>query len=345
MVRAISEYLRRSEGALYYLRQAAELEASRYPVDFSAGANALLPHLAKLRSVERYLSVCALLEANRGNSDKALEPVRISFALSRSLQPEPCLVSQTVRVKVIMGSLQALEQVLNRVPLTAGQMSKIEECLQKLESIELSGTNFFRGLVGDRLVAPGFYKLDTETQKSLIRLLLPGTNTEQAFQVSGESSVIDADKAFADGLFVSTLKLWQKPIAERVKTVLDETAKQADKAFENRFVVSFVYARRISDAAKTEIRSVASLRIALTAIALERFRLMYGRYPESVEQITAHSPTATQNPYNREPFKYERTSRGYVVKFEQPELLGTNAITFRVINPPPTKQKPAVRRE
>jgi len=35
VVRAMSDYLRRSEGALYYLRQAAELESGRYPVDLS----------------------------------------------------------------------------------------------------------------------------------------------------------------------------------------------------------------------------------------------------------------------------------------------------------------------
>jgi hypothetical protein len=155
--------------------------------------------------------------------------------------------------------------------------------------------------------------------------------------------MIDADKAFADRLFVSTLKLWQKPIEQRVKAVLDETAKQADKAKENRFVVSFVYAHRISDAAKTELRCVASLRIALTAIGLERFRLINGAYPESLEQITALSPTATLNPYDCKPFKYDRISQGYAVKFEQPELLATNAITFRVINPPPTRQKAGAR--
>jgi hypothetical protein len=343
VVRAMSDYLRRSEGALYFLRQAAELESSRYPVDFNAGADALLPHLTKLESVERYLWVCALQEANRGNSDKAAEPLRICFALSRSVQQEPCLVSQTVRVNVMRRSLPAMEQVLNRVALSASQLMKIEELLQKLERFDVSGVGFFRGLVGDRLIAPGFYELDTETQKSLIARILPGTNTQQAFHLRDERSEIDSDKAFADGLFVSTLKLWEKPIAGRVKAVLDETAKQSDKAKENRFVMSFVYANRISDAAKTEIRSVASLRIALTAIALERFRLTNGSYPESLEQITALPPTVIQNPCNGEPFKYERISQGYMVKFEQPELLATNAITFRVINPPPSRQKPAAR--
>jgi hypothetical protein len=343
MVRAMSDYLRRSEGALYYFRQAAEMESGRYPVDFSAGANGLLPHLTKLGSVKRYLWVCALQEANRGNADKAAEPLRICFALSRSVQQEPCLVSQSVRVNLIKGSLRAMEQVFNRVALPAGQLTKIEELLQKLEHFEVSGTGFFRGLVGDRLIAPGFYDLDTESQKALIAQILPKTNTPEAFQVSGESSVIDADKAFVDGLFVSMLKLWQKPIAERIKTVLVDTAKEADKAKINRFAASFVYANRIPDLAKNEIQCVASLRIALTAIALERFRLTHGSYPESLEQITALPPSVIQNPCNGEAFKYERISQGYTVKFEQPELLATNAITFRIINPPPTRQKSAAR--
>src|ERR1051326_1814048 len=147
-----------------------------------------------------------------------------------------------------------MEQVFNRVALSVGQLTRIEEVLQNLEHFDVSSAGFFRGLVGDRLIAPGLYDLDTETQKSLIAQILPETNTPEAFQFSSESSVIDADKAFADRLFVSTLKLWQKPIAERIKTVLDEIAKQVDKAKKNRYAVSFVCAGRISNTAKSEMQ-------------------------------------------------------------------------------------------
>jgi hypothetical protein len=105
------------------------------------------------------------------------------------------------------------------------------------------------------------------------------------------------------------------------------------KAKEHHFAVGYICADRISYAVKAEVRSVLSLRIAETAIALERIRSESGSYPKTLEELPLTSTNITRNPFNGKPFGYERVSKGYSLECD---LYGINSkdIKFRVVNPP-----------
>ena len=63
-----------------------------------------------------------------------------------------------------------------------------------------------------------------------------------------------------------------------------------------------------------EADSFARIRLAITAIAIERFRLARGKLPENLNELTPQFLTnVPTDPFNDEPLLYHRLSKGYVI--------------------------------
>src|SRR5436305_8437769 len=105
---------------------------SRYPVDYTLGLASPLTHLTKIKDVSGYLSLLALYEAIRGESSIATEALEANFGVAKSLEQEPNLLSQRVRIAVIRQAWEALEETFNRVSLTRDSLGRLRDLLTKL---------------------------------------------------------------------------------------------------------------------------------------------------------------------------------------------------------------------
>jgi hypothetical protein len=86
---ALSKY----DPAIQELREASKLPYSRFPLDYDRKDvwAILLPHLGDLKRCSQVLQLRAIAELQNGQSDKALDDVKLMLRLTDSIHTEPCL--------------------------------------------------------------------------------------------------------------------------------------------------------------------------------------------------------------------------------------------------------------
>lgn len=97
VLRAIERY----EPALQQLRDGAKRPAARFPVKWSNGASALLPHLGPIREATRLFTLRMEAHLALGESAEAYADFRDGLALYRALEKEPVLISGFSRVAIL----------------------------------------------------------------------------------------------------------------------------------------------------------------------------------------------------------------------------------------------------
>jgi len=123
---ALRAVLTENKTARDKLHQAATLKQAHYPIDWSAGPVAKMPHLAKAKVAFELLRLESAIMAEGNRADLAANSVQTGLALARSLESEPVLISQLVRVAGITMMASAAERLLcqrslNDAPLTGLQ--------------------------------------------------------------------------------------------------------------------------------------------------------------------------------------------------------------------------------
>ena len=116
---------------LRLLHQAGAMPQCRYPIDLTQGQAVQLSHLAKLRDFCRLLSAQAVAAAEDQHAGLAVQSVLDMGAVAESVRNEPLMVSQLVRMACWGLTIDAMEQVVNRVPLDEGALLQFEKTLAR----------------------------------------------------------------------------------------------------------------------------------------------------------------------------------------------------------------------
>jgi hypothetical protein len=128
---ALSKY----DSAIEELREASRLPYSRFPLNYESkdpGA-ILLPHLTHLKRCSQVLQLRALAELQNGESEKALDDVKLSLRLADSIQTEPILISHLVRVAILQITLQPIYEGLAEHKWSDAQLVMLDSELSKLD--------------------------------------------------------------------------------------------------------------------------------------------------------------------------------------------------------------------
>jgi len=137
----------------------------RYPVDFSQGINALLPHIQEARTLARILSLRLHVAVERGDIAAALESLRLQLALAATMDHEPLLITQLVRIAVISVALDDVRAIVGELPLTDPQLAELQALLA---TIDMKGP-IKEGLIGER--AMGFHTFHHLSQIKEVEIL------------------------------------------------------------------------------------------------------------------------------------------------------------------------------
>jgi len=132
----------------------------------------LSPHLHYVRYGARLLELEAIQHTEEQQPQPAVESVVASLGVSQSLNQEPTFTSYLVRVACQGITLDSLERMLNRMPLTDEQLSKLASTIQESENQQAwtrafigercMGTDIFLGLRTGDFSLEGFYGLRDE---------------------------------------------------------------------------------------------------------------------------------------------------------------------------------------
>jgi hypothetical protein len=339
-MRAAAQFLSRNEVAVRRLRYGTALTKSRYPLDFSTGIETMLPHLAKIATAARVMNISALYSASKGRAAEAADDVVAGFALARSLNEEPLVISQVVRCRTAKLTIEGFEQVVNRTFVSSANLQRIENIVEDLARWDTAGTGFSRGLTGDRLGTLSLFTLPLEKQQSLLSQLLENLPPSERITNQPAGYARDIDEKFTDSLYVRLLDSWRAPYPQRLSLVLTACSNELKTAKEKMLTLGIIECHRTLDAVLAEARTVAGFRIVETAAALDRFRAAIHRYPRELrEMVPRFMGDVPGNPYTGEALTYETVAAGYKLAAAPSDLQPASLkIEFRVVVPPASQR-------
>lgn len=315
---ALSKY----DSTIEELRAASKLPYSRFPIEYDKDEPAaiLLPHLAMMKSCVHVLRLRATAELEIGQSDKALEDVKLMLYLSQSMRTEPVLISHLVRIAMVAITLQPVYQGLAEHKWSDSQLAVLNAELGRFDFL----ADYELAMHGEM----AFGLAETEYWRRSRNL--QALDYDESGGYNGGSTHIWMRLAPASFFYRNELTIaqmheqWTLPLVDlQNRTVSAKTVRENQAAGEKELQHGWPYnvlARMIFPALNKCIvkfvRAQLSLDLARTAIALERYRLAHGEYPESLDALEPQLiEKVPHDIIGGQPLHYRRTNDGQFVLY------------------------------
>jgi hypothetical protein len=316
---ALSKY----DGVIEELRAACRLPYSRYPINYDSESPFMihLPHLAALKSCAQVLQLRSVAELQIGLADKALDDVRLALQLADKVRDEPLLISHLVRIAMVQLMLQPIWEGLAGHKWSDAQLAALEADLGKLDF-----PGAWRSSLRGELVAQAdeaeYLRHNPEKMEELQGLPnLFGGKSEVRLPSGLVAHLIPAGWFYQNQYRCARmLEDYCAPLADAKRgTFSPDLAKRGEAALAAESSGLFnVYQRLVlpslAKAAARFAYAQASVDLARTAMALERYRLARGAFPESLDALTPQF--IAQVPHDvigGEALKYSREPNGSFV--------------------------------
>ena len=316
---AIQAYVQSNSRSIALLHEAATRAHCRYPIDLRKGVAAELPNLAWIRRASRLLAQHAVLLADTGDVAGAAEALAGVFALANSLQNEPVLISQLVRVACSQIGIDALKWVVNRAPFNSAQLAKLSDALDPC----CNERGFWRGLVGERCMSvatwdarmgPGF--------DATIGALSPEFRSKvdvDGLRKHVQGALFEDDLVYMLHILDLAIQGAKLP-PEEGHSKLQEAMKLVQEAPSDYLITNYNGGSGQSNvfagirATEARDRMVAGSRTAAAALAVKRYQLQNGALPDLLGQVVPrYMPAVPLDPYDGQPLRYRKEPVKYVV--------------------------------
>ena len=316
----LSGYVEMNSAALDKMREAIKLPKSHYPVDYCPGPSTLLSHLGELKRLAMIASYKSFLASESGNTTNAVTEIENLFGMAQTLDQEPDIIAQFVRISLIAIAKNSLEHCLNINGLDESELIGLASTFSSAEKTNL----MVRALVGDRANHVPVFQLVRSKSKSVVELV------EGAQQVGGFSTpALDAwlmreprffraigfwDRDFSYFLDVMETNITLDAFPPPQSLVAADNLKRAeDKAGEKHCYLSKLLLPP-PNVIVNEAKNLAYLRTSIAVIAVEHFRLAHERLPENLNALTPQFLSAVPvDPFDGQPLQYHRLAKGYVI--------------------------------
>ena len=133
----IMEALKSVEGQLAELRAVSGRPHGQYPVvyDLENPWGILLPHLGNIKTACQRLQLKACAELALGQSDRALEDVKLMLRLGDSLKEESFLISYLVRIAILHIAIQPVWEGLAEHRWSDAQLQELQKSLERYDFV------------------------------------------------------------------------------------------------------------------------------------------------------------------------------------------------------------------
>jgi tetratricopeptide (TPR) repeat protein len=318
---ALSKY----DGVIEELRAACRLPDSRYPINYDSESPFMiyLPHLAALKSCAQVLQLRSVAELQNGQADKALDDVRLALQLADKVRDEPLLISHLVRIAMVQLMLQPIWEGLAEHKWSDAQLAALEAELGKLD-FPAAWRSSMRGELAAQADEANYLRRNPEKMEELQGLPnLFGGKSEVRLPNGLVAHLIPGGWFYQNQYRCArTLEDYCVPLADAKRgTFSPSLARRGEAALAAESSGLFnLYERLVlpslAKAAARFAYGQASVNLARTAIALERYRLARGAFPESLDALAPQF--ISQVPHDvigSEPLKYRREPDGSFVLY------------------------------
>ena len=300
----VEKFLSDNEKTLTLLHEAASIEHCRYPIDFNQQSDQAAPWLKELRASASLLRLKVLIQCESQNSEKALESIRTSWSLARSVGT-PLLIHRLFHVGIQSWTSQSIERILNRNQLTKEQLTRLSAWIEEPNIDE----GYRRALVGEQC-------LGLHTFQAPIHDIVNQTKSGKGFLLALTLRKIlglhDRDTMEYINIMQDYIDTVELPYDERL-AAFDSIQKAVDHG-ERGSRLTRMLMPAFGRIMQVETRHLAHLRVTQTALAVERYRLAKGHLPQSLDNLVpAYMEAVPIDPFDGRSLKYRTLESGFVV--------------------------------
>ena len=300
----ITQYVVDNNEAIELLHAGAAIENCRYPIDLTAGFETKLPPLYEIRTAVKLLKLETILHIENGDGKSAIRSTISSFGIARSLAKESMIISQLVRVACQNLAATTIEYCINRVELTDEQLAELIEYIHNTER----NSDMTCAFIGERCMGLSFLKSPGSVNPDSIE----GIPLQPILELYKALGLADADAIIYLDLMGEYIKSAQLPLHKR-----QEAVKAIDARLQSTsqiHILLHAIMPALSRITTIELRTIAQLRTARVALAIERYRLAAGKLPDALtDLVPAYLDTVPTDPFDGKELRYEKLGVGFVV--------------------------------
>ncbi|MCK4298670.1 MAG: hypothetical protein KAX80_04015, partial [Planctomycetes bacterium] len=308
----VREALTENAQALALLHQAAQMERCQFDLRYSDGYAMLLPHLSKMRNCVRWERVASMVALADGRTDEALEHWLDSMGMVHHQEGQRILVSELVRLACLSISTETLKVMVQSGQLTDTQLAQATSALRNPDLRR----GFADSLKGELTFARGIFTGSFADIKALRGYSGPSDPVELVFGLYSSPFARpwrQQDQATYLMLLKEGIGLAEQPYAAVAKQQRQWQQKVA--ALEAwRAPLTVMLLPDLTWSSQTVAAGEARRDLARTALALERYRLKQGRYPDALTDLTPDLlPDVPLDPFDGKPLRYANDGTRVVV--------------------------------
>jgi len=304
-------YCAMNSNSLALAREAVKLPRSRYDMDLSWGAYTLLPHLSKLKALARVAVFESLL-----NTNEFVTEISTVAGMAHTLDMEPLLISKLVRIAMLNMAVAALENRLNNAGLNDEELIRLMAALAN----SVRTNQMVDGLIGERAMNVPYFRMSLA---EIRRLADAGEENSAAHA----GPPLPGNQPFflnATGLFERDLRFYLQAMETNISLAgkfpinvaqVTNSANQIWRSGEHKYyILSMMLLPALESAIFREATGLAEVRMAQTALAIERFRLAKQSLPENLNQLVPEFLSAVpEDPCDGQPLRFRQLEKGYLV--------------------------------
>jgi hypothetical protein len=314
---SLRESLARVEPARAEARKLIGMTRGRFPLQWDDSIYLTKLNSPDARTASNLLRYEATLAAQDGDADRALALVRGMLEAARSVGDEPLLLSALVRFAGDVQAVQALERALAQGEPSIRELEAVQALLEK----ELAEPLLLQAVRGERA---GMHKLllsmrHGTTDLSELEWIGTGPRPRKNFvDYFGPSlaryahaHVLELMNQYVEAAKLSPEK--QPPVLNN----LDQKVRKAKAEYD---IVTALIMPAMNKVSSTSCRSMGNLRCAAVALALERYRRDYRRWPETLDALVPKYLVAVpKDPQDGKPLRFTRRPDGVIVYWIGPD--------------------------
>ncbi len=309
-------YVQLNAQALARAREGSALPKCRYPVDYSAGVDTRLPHLAKLKALGLAARDEGLLAIESGRTPEVTRAISTMLDFARTVEQEPDVIAQLVRVALVRMATSTLEHALTSSSLSDDKLSQLQSDFASGEKTGLMA----RALAADRGMFIPYFRLSWAELERFSQLDESGNTVTSGAPLPGRQPLLyrvtgffERDLNFYLRAMETNIALASLP-APRSLAATNSIESQSREARRRFCIMSSMFLPALGKVVSREAEGFAWLRIAGAALAAKRFHLSQGRWPDNLgELVPQYLPELPVDPFDGLALRYWLLATGYVV--------------------------------
>ena len=297
------------------LRELGGRPDAYYPLEYGEGAMMSVEHLLPLLSASQWLDLHESVLLSQGRSGEAFDDVQLLFRLAGALNREQVIIVVLTEINILKTGLAAVNRGIKTHAWNEDQLLEFDKMLAKIDvAARLAG-----GLRAERAVMLEFLPLiEKQVWETVSSLRGPEEKTADKKvlmrPILGLYPVywMPADKAF----YAQAIQKWAEALDEAPRKGLRAEffpdpleAAQANRSGWSKvqFLLSHLMLRSLSGIFFLGAHLQADVLQTRVAIALERFRIKNGDYPDELSALVPEFlPVLPVDPVTMGPFHYVR---------------------------------------